>query len=66
MTRHCAEHKRALYRQLYDVVFYGRVGGLDVARRMPTELRKFWLEQVVADREEQRKAEENARKGGGR
>ncbi len=51
-------HRKALYRELYDLTKHGRVGSYEVARRMPTELRRFWFEQMAADNRSQ---EEEAR-----
>jgi len=60
----CANHRKALYRELYDAVKYGKVGDYEVARRMPTELRRWWLEQVAADQKAEADEIERLRKQG--
>ena len=45
-----SDRRKTLFRELYEVVFYGKVGSFWDARRMPTEIRRFWVDQVIADR----------------
>lgn len=44
MAQHCAEVKKGLWTELRLVS--KEVGGYEVARRLPTEQRRWWLEQM--------------------
>lgn len=40
-----------MWDELFNVVYHGKVGGLDVAMRMPIEIRRHWLEKTAKEKE---------------
>lgn len=48
-----SERRKGLYRELFELTYFGKVGSFWDARKLPTELRRFWIERVI----EARKAE---------
>ena len=51
--------KEPFYKELFDVVYHGRVTFQD-AYNMPVNLRAWWIKRINWTMEEQRKAEEKA------
>ena len=62
--RWCSNHKKALYRELYDVTVHGKVGNLEIAWGMPTEFRRFWFQQMAEDRKAEAEETERIRRRG--